>query len=174
LTTESFEERGAPDDTGCNHFCALRHAMAKQEPCAKHEGIFFLKIKSPTRLARPTRPTPKANCIAQSAYKNHPPKNQERKQTMKKKTKQATTEAAIEPIIANGIEFTPKMIEDLTKIAQIEASNKKEKHTADKLKGLYKLFLEENEVALRGDWVRVGNLRVRLEVSRTLKIEIID
>ena len=92
----------------------------------------------------------------------------------KTKTKQATAEAAVEPIVANGIEFTPKMIEDLTKIAQIEASTKNEKKTADKLKGLYKLFLEENEAALRGDWVRVGNLRVKLEVSRTLKIEIVD
>ena len=93
---------------------------------------------------------------------------------MSKKTKTAVAEAAIEPIVANGIEFTPKMIEDLTKIAQIEASAKSENKTADKLKGLYKLFLEENEAALRGDWVRVGNLRVRLEVSRTLKIEIVD
>ena len=93
---------------------------------------------------------------------------------MRKKTKTATAEAAAESIVANGIEFTPKMIEDLTKIAQIEASAKSEKKTADKLKGLYKLFLEENEVALRGDWVRVGNLRVRLEVSRALKIEIVD
>ena len=92
----------------------------------------------------------------------------------KTKTKQATAEAAVEPIVANGIEFTPKMIEDLTKIAQIEASTKNEKKTADKLKGLYKLFIEENEAALRDDWVRVGNLRVRLEVSRTLKIEIVD
>ena len=93
---------------------------------------------------------------------------------MSKKIKTTVAEAAIEPIVANGIEFTPKMIEDLTKIAQIEASAKSEKKTADKLKGLYKLFLEENEAALRGDWVRVGNLRVRLEVSRTLKTEIID
>ena len=93
---------------------------------------------------------------------------------MSKKTKQATTETAIEPIVANGIEFTPKMIEDLTKIAQIEASAKSEKKTADSIKSMYKLFFEENEAALRGDWVRVGNLRVRLEVSRTLKIEIVD
>ena len=93
---------------------------------------------------------------------------------MSKKTKTATAEAATEPIVANGIEFTPKMIEDLTKIAESEKSAKKEKKKADDLKGLYKLFLEENETALRGDWVRVGNLRVRLEVSRTLKIEIVD
>ena len=93
---------------------------------------------------------------------------------MSKKTKQAATEAATEPIVANGIEFTPKMIEDLTKIANIEASAKKDKKTADSIKSMYKLFIEENEAALRGDWVRVGNLRVRLEVSRTLKIEIID
>ena len=93
---------------------------------------------------------------------------------MSKKTKQATPEAAIEPIIANGIEFTPKMIEDLKKIAESEKSAKEDKKKADNLKGTYKLFLEENEAALRGDWVRVGNLRVRLEVSRTLKIEIID
>ena len=93
---------------------------------------------------------------------------------MSKKTKQATTEAAIEPIVVNGIEFTPKMIEDLTKIAESEKSAKEDKKKADNLKGTYKLFLEENEAALRGDWVRVGNLRVRLEVSRTLKIEIVD
>ena len=93
---------------------------------------------------------------------------------MSKKTKTAVAEAATEPIVANGIEFTPKMIEDLTKIAEIEASTKKDKKTADNIKSMYKLFIEENEAALRGDWVRVGNLRVRLEVSRTLKIEIID
>ena len=93
---------------------------------------------------------------------------------MSKKTKTATAEAATEPIVANGIEFTPKMIEDLTKIAEIEASTKKDKKTADSIKSMYKLFIEENEAALRGDWVRVGNLRVRLEVSRSLKIEIVD
>ena len=93
---------------------------------------------------------------------------------MTKKTKTAIAEAATEPIVANGIEFTPKMIEDLTKIAEIEASTKKDKKTADNIKSMYKLFIEENEAALRGDWVRVGNLRVRLEVSRTLKIEIVD
>jgi hypothetical protein len=103
-----------------------------------------------------------------------PTNQQERKQTMSKKTKTAVAEATAEPIIANGIEFTPKMIEDLTKIAESEKSAKEDKKKADNLKGTYKLFLEENEAALRGDWVRVGNLRVRLEVSRTLKIEIVD
>ena len=93
---------------------------------------------------------------------------------MSKKTKTAVAEAATEPSVVNGIEFTPKMIEDLTKIAEIEASTKKDKKTADSIKSMYKLFIEENEAALRGDWVRVGNLRVRLEVSRTLKIEIVD
>ena len=93
---------------------------------------------------------------------------------MSKKTKTAVAEAAVEPIIANGIEFTPKMIEDLKKIAESEKSAKEDKKKADNLKGTYKLFLEENEAALRGDWVRVDNLRVKLEVSRTLKIEIID
>ena len=93
----------------------------------------------------------------------------------KTKTKQTTAAAtAGEPIVVNGIEFTPKMIEDLTKIANIEASTKKDKKTADSIKSMYKLFIEENEAALRGDWVRVGNLRVRLEVSRALKIEIVD
>ena len=93
---------------------------------------------------------------------------------MSKKSKTTTAEAATEPIVTNGIEFTPKMIEDLTKIAEIEASTKKDKKTADSIKSMFKLFIEENEAALRGDWVRVGNLRVKLEVSRTLKIEIID
>ena len=93
---------------------------------------------------------------------------------MSKKTKTTVAEATAESIVANGIEFTPKMIEDLTKIAQIEASAKSEKKTADSIKSMYKLFFEENEAALRGDWVRVGNLRVKLEVSRALKIEIVD
>ena len=93
---------------------------------------------------------------------------------MSKKTKTTVAEAAIEPIVANGIEFTPKMIEDLTKIAESEKSAKEDKKKADNLKGTYKLFIEENEAALRGDWVRVGNLRVKLEVSRALKIEIVD
>ena len=93
---------------------------------------------------------------------------------MSKKIKTTVAEATAESIVVNGIEFTPKMIEDLTKIANIEASAKKDKKAADNIKSMYKLFIEENEAALRGDWVRVGNLRVRLEVSRTLKIEIID
>ena len=93
---------------------------------------------------------------------------------MSKKTKTAVAEAASEPIVVNGIEFTPKMIEDLTKIATLESSVKGDKKAADNIKSMYKLFIEENEAALRGDWVRVGNLRVRLEVSRTLKIEIVD
>ena len=93
---------------------------------------------------------------------------------MSKKTKTATAEAATEAIVANGIEFTPKMIEDLTKVATLESSVKGDKKAADNIKSMYKLFIEENEAALRGDWVRVGNLRVRLEVSRTLKIEIVD
>ena len=93
---------------------------------------------------------------------------------MSKKTKTTVAETTAESIVANGIEFTPKMIEDLTKIAESEKSAKEDKKKADNLKGLYKLFLEENEAALRGDWVRVGNLRVRLEVSRALKIEIVD
>ena len=93
---------------------------------------------------------------------------------MSNKTKTTVAEASAESIVANGIEFTPKMIEDLTKIAQIEASAKSEKKTADSIKSMYKLFIEENEAALRGDWVRVGNLRVKLEVSRALKIEIVD
>ena len=93
----------------------------------------------------------------------------------KTKTKQTTAVAtAGEPIVANGIEFTPKMIEDLTKIATLESSVKGDKKAADNIKSMYKLFIEENEAALRGDWVRVGNLRVRLEVSRSLKIEIVD
>ena len=94
---------------------------------------------------------------------------------MSKKTKTAVAEAAIEPIVANGIEFTPKMIEDLTKIAESEKSAKEDKKKADNLKGTYKLFFEENEAAFRTkSGIRVGNLRVRLEVSRTLKIEIVD
>ena len=94
---------------------------------------------------------------------------------MSKKTKQATTEAATEAIVANGIEFTPKMIEDLTKIAEHQDTITDSNKTCKELKDKYKLFFEENEAAFRSkSGIRVGNLRVRLEVSRTLKIEIID
>ena len=94
---------------------------------------------------------------------------------MSKKTKIAVAEAAIEPIVANGIEFTPKMIEDLTKIAEHQDTITDSNKTCKELKDKYKLFFEENEAAFRSkSGIRVGNLRVRLEVSRTLKIEIID
>jgi hypothetical protein len=94
---------------------------------------------------------------------------------MSKKTKTAVAEAAIEPIVANGIEFTPKMIEDLTKIAEHQDTITDSNKTCKELKDKYKLFFEENEAAFRTkSGIRVGNLRVRLEVSRTLKIEIID
>jgi hypothetical protein len=93
----------------------------------------------------------------------------------KPKTKQTTAVvAASEPIVVNGIEFTPKMIEDLTTLATLESSVKDDKKAANNIKSMYKLFIEENESALRGDWVRVGNLRVKLEVSRSLKVEIVD
>ena len=94
---------------------------------------------------------------------------------MSKKTKQATTETAAESIVANGIEFTPKMIEDLTKIAEHQDTITDSNKTCKELKDKYKLFFEENEAAFRTkSGIRVGNLRVRLEVSRTLKIEIVD
>ena len=94
---------------------------------------------------------------------------------MSKKTKTAVAEAAIEPIIANGIEFTPKMIEDLTKIAEHQDTITDSNKTCKELKDKYKLFFEENEAAFRTkSGIRVGNLHVRLEVSRTLKIEIVD
>ena len=92
----------------------------------------------------------------------------------KAKTKQTTAEAAAsEPIIVNGVEFTPKMIADLTALANLEAGMKNDKKSTDKLKGVYKPFFEANEAALRDGWVRVGNLRVKLEVSRSLKVEIV-
>ena len=94
---------------------------------------------------------------------------------MSKKTKTVVAAAAIEPIVANGIEFTPKMIEDLTKIAEHQDTITDSNKTCKELKDKYKLFFEENEAAFRTkSGIRVGNLRVRLEVSRTLKIEIVD
>ena len=94
---------------------------------------------------------------------------------MSKKTKTAVAEAAAESIVANGIEFTPKMIEDLTKIAEHQDTITDSNKTCKELKDKYKLFFEENEAAFRSkSGIRVGNLRVKLEVSRTLKIEIID
>ena len=93
----------------------------------------------------------------------------------KAKTKQATAVAtASEPIVVNGIEFTPKMISDLTTLATLESSVKGDKKAADNIKSMYKLFIEENESALRENWIRVGNLRIKLEVTRSLKVEVVD
>ena len=93
----------------------------------------------------------------------------------KAKTKQTTAEAAAsEPIIVNGVEFTPKMIADLTQLANLETEMKEDKKNTEKLKGVYRPFFEANEAALRDGWIRVGNLRVKLEVSRSLKVEIVD
>ena len=93
----------------------------------------------------------------------------------KTKAKQTTAVAtASEPIIVNGVEFTPKMIADLTQLANLETEMKEDKKNTEKLKGVYKPFFEANEAALRDGWVRVGNLRVKLEVSRSLKVEIVD
>ena len=93
----------------------------------------------------------------------------------KTKTKQATAVAtASEPIVVNGIEFTPKMIEDLTTLATLESSVKGDKKAAEKIKNVFKPFTEENESALRENWIRVGNLRVKLEVTRSLKVDIVD
>ena len=93
----------------------------------------------------------------------------------KTKAKQTTAAAAAsEPIVVNGIEFTPKMIADLTELANLETEMKTDKKSTEKLKGVYKPFFEANEAALRDGWVRVGNLRVKLEVSRSLKVEIVD
>ena len=78
------------------------------------------------------------------------------------------------PITVAGIEFTPKMIEDLTTLATLESSVKGDKKAAEKIKNVFKPFTEENESALRENWIRVGNLRVNLEVSRSLKVEIVD
>ena len=93
----------------------------------------------------------------------------------KAKTKQATAVAtASGPIVVNDIEFTPKMIEDLTTLATLESSVKGDKKAAEKIKNVFKPFTEENESALRENWIRVGNLRVKLEVTRSLKVEIVD
>ena len=78
------------------------------------------------------------------------------------------------PITVAGIEFTPKMIEDLTTLATLESSVKGDKKAAEKIKNVFKPFTEEYESALRENWIRVGNLRVNLEVSRSLKVEIVD
>ena len=91
-----------------------------------------------------------------------------------KATQTTAAAAASEPIVVNGVEFTPKMIADLTELANLETDMKKDKKSTEKLKGMYKPFFEANEAALREGWVRVGNLRVKLEVSRSLKVEIVD
>ena len=59
----------------------------------------------------------------------------------KAKTKQTTAAAAAsEPIVVNGVEFTPKMIADLTQLANLETEMKEDKKNTDKLKGVYKPF----------------------------------
>ena len=94
---------------------------------------------------------------------------------MSKKTKTATAEAATEPIVVNGIEFTPKMIEDLTKIAELQKTMHNDEQQCKLLKDTYKTFVYDNEAVLREDkGIRVGNLLIKVAVSRTLKIDIVD
>jgi hypothetical protein len=110
-------------------------------------------------------------------YQSNTNQKQERKQTMSKtKTKQATAVAAAsEPIVVNGIEFTPKMIEDLTKIAELQKTMHNDEQQCKLLKDTYKTFVYDNEAALREDkGIRVGNLLIKVVVSRTLKIDIVD
>ena len=94
----------------------------------------------------------------------------------KTKTKQATAVAtASGPIVVNSIEFTPKMIEDLTKIAELQKTMHNDEQQCKLLKDTYKTFVYDNEAALREDkGIRVGNLLIKVAVSRTLKIDIVD
>jgi hypothetical protein len=67
-----------PDGALCAKQFSMRYP--RYLACAKLDGICFLKIKSPTRLARPTRPTPKPIAKRKAPTKINHSKNQERKQ----------------------------------------------------------------------------------------------
>ena len=89
-------------------------------------------------------------------------------------SKKTTTAPETTSTIVNGIEFTPKMIEELTRLAMLEKTSKNDKKEIDSIKAVYRPFIKDNETTLRDDWMRIGNLRVKVEITRQLKVEIVD
>ena len=85
-----------------------------------------------------------------------------------------TTAPETTSTIVNGIEFTPKMVEELTRLAMLEKTSKNDKKEIDSIKAVYRPFIKDNETTLRDDWMRIGNLRVKVEITRQLKVEIVD
>ena len=77
------------------------------------------------------------------------------------------------PTIVDGIEFTPKMIEELTQFAELERTNNEMKSRRSELNGIFRPFMNDNEDVLRKG-IRVGNLKLTLELKRQLHVEIVD
>ena len=75
---------------------------------------------------------------------------------------------------SEGLELTERQVEDFTKLAELqkdgEANGKERKDITD----AYRAFVAENHDALSAEGgVRVGNLRVWIEVTRAIHAEIV-
>ena len=90
---------------------------------------------------------------------------------MSKKIK-ATTEAVQN---APTIALTDEMIADFTRLAACIESHDESGKECKGIKDKYKMFIKDNEAALRSKHgVRVGNLRIWVEIKRMLNAEIVD
>ena len=73
-----------------------------------------------------------------------------------------------------GLELTERQVEDFTRLAQLQkdgAANIKDRRL---ITDAYKAFAAENHDALSAEGgVRVGNLRVWIEVTRAIHAEIV-
>ena len=90
---------------------------------------------------------------------------------MSKKIK-ATTEAVQN---APTIALTDEMIADFTRLAACIESHDESGKECKEIKDKHNQFIRDNEAALRSKHgVRVGNLRIWVEIKRMLNAEIVD
>ena len=107
------------------------------------------------------------------AYADATAENKKQKRKSKMKTKQETKtkqEQAEKPALT----LTERQVEDFTRLAQLQkdgAANIKDRRL---ITDAYKAFAAENHDALSAEGgVRVGNLRVWIEVARAIHAEIV-
>ena len=87
--------------------------------------------------------------------------------------KNKTTTAAVQE--APAIALTDEMIADFTKLAVCMDSHEESGKDCKEIKDKYRTFVRENEAALRArHGVRVGNLRIWVEVKHVFHAEIVD
>ena len=84
---------------------------------------------------------------------------------MKTKTKTQT----------GGLTLTEQQIADFTELAKLQKAGSENNKDRKQLTDAYKSFAIKNHDALAAEGgVRAGNLKVWIEVSRTLRAEIVD